>query len=1025
MNENCDMRRTTHILGVLWVLMVMFFRIEAQPVRDLSRIVTNNALVEKYDTLVDKYLYSEPMKALSYLEQGLREASKLPDGLVKAHFYDKLMNVYSLMGEPFNAINSGYKVLLIYDLYEYEDLYYEEILRLARAYFNANFCDEYFYGLLKQAYEYFDNKGDRIGKMKAKAYLNYLSFYINESERQVNELNFIDPMVMDTDDFVEINTVLAEYHRKKKNLRKSVAIYKKLEKYIQNKNSLSYYHNQLHLVRLYVDENNLTAASTKLKELVDYFRRTDNVIYLAHSYYLEVVLYFKKQDFEKAIEFAQQTLQLSRDNMLMLLAAKTFFELSELYVRTGQNDLALYSYSNFVSIRDSIYHLNKFYDISNNQLKLSSLKKEKENYLLRKAKEYEELKNRQQKLVILIFGLIAVILLFILSFLYYVYRANLRYSKRLKRFAQISQEGIIIYDENRIVEFNDKVLRLTGYTAEEFKNLRLEDLFDERIAQRIRQSQSVLFLEAEVKQKSGERFIAEVLTKSFPYTKFKNAKVISVHDVSEFRKAQRELIESQLKFKTLIDISPDSVIVTDLEGRITYISKAALELFGSDSVYLFMHRYLGELVSPQHLKEFENILGKLKDTDRPLQTDFIIEKEGKKVYVDCRCTCIKNSRGQVSGLFFILRDVTQRYLVQEALRRSEEKFRGLFNKAIDGIMILDEKGQIIDANPAAGKIFSIKQDELIHKNFIELLPPTIRKNFSIEEILKSDKTFETILVKQPDDLIYVQISVSLLSTKPQKQYLFILREITELRRNQERLKKYADKLSASNMAKAKLFSIISHDLRGPIGNLKSMIELILESPESFDTEELKEILVALKDTSVSTYELLENLLYWSKTQLDQIEYKPVEFPLHNVVASTISLFKEAARRKEIKIENFITREDIIVKADADMVKTILRNLLSNAIKFTPRGGRISLRYYADEEMVIVAVKDTGVGIPQERLMEIFDSTKFVSTRGTENEKGTGLGLDIVKEFVQKNRGKIWVESKPGKGSTFYFSLPKP
>ena len=271
------------------------------------------------------------------------------------------------------------------------------------------------------------------------------------------------------------------------------------------------------------------------------------------------------------------------------------------------------------------------------------------------------------------------------------------------------------------------------------------------------------------------------------------------------------------------------------------------------------------------------------------------------------------------------------------------------------------------------------------------------------------------------------VSISDLDTDPsRKLYLLVFRDVTKLIKDQENLRRYADKLKIANQTKLKLFQIISHDLRGPIGNLKQMLSLIVSKPESFSHSELLSIMKVMYDSSIRIYELLENLLYWSKGQLDKIRYMPSIFDIAEVVYEVVDAVMDMAKRKNIELVNQLKDKQLYVRADRDMVKIIIRNLLTNAIKFTPEGGKITVLYFVDnvKNQVIIGVRDTGIGISEEKINEIFSEDKFVSTVGTKGERGSGLGLKVIREFIDIMGSKFWVESKVGKGSTFYFVIQK-
>mgnify|MGYP001047069827 CR=1 FL=1 len=233
------------------------------------------------------------------------------------------------------------------------------------------------------------------------------------------------------------------------------------------------------------------------------------------------------------------------------------------------------------------------------------------------------------------------------------------------------------------------------------------------------------------------------------------------------------------------------------------------------------------------------------------------------------------------------------------------------------------------------------------------------------------------------------------------------------------------KLEETNASKDKLFSIISHDLKNPIAGLKEMITVLADNFDSFSEEEKKEILHELKSSSENVLELLLGLLTWSRSQRNKIEYDPYEQDIYQLVYQNIAIVSTNAKNKNISIINSVA-ENTIAFFDANMINTVLRNLLTNAIKFTNPGGKIEVKaeqYQNDPSYILVSVADQGIGIPQDKLDKLFQIKHSFTTVGTSGEKGTGLGLLIVWDFIEKNHGKIWVESKVGEGTTFYFTLP--
>jgi len=230
-------------------------------------------------------------------------------------------------------------------------------------------------------------------------------------------------------------------------------------------------------------------------------------------------------------------------------------------------------------------------------------------------------------------------------------------------------------------------------------------------------------------------------------------------------------------------------------------------------------------------------------------------------------------------------------------------------------------------------------------------------------------------------------------------------------------------LQKTNVTKDKFFSIISHDLRGPLGNFNTLLELLTDKHRKYSYEELNKFLEALKESSQSTYNLLENLLTWARSQRGEILFEPNTNNLNELVHSIINLYAQSAQNKNISI---IKQGDdnLIFSFDYNLVYTVIRNLVNNAIKFTNEKGKIYITTTKNAESIEINIKDTGLGIAPDVIDKLFRlDEKQHSTLGTKGEKGSGLGLILCKEFVEKHGGKIWCESEEGKGSEFKFTLP--
>ena len=254
-------------------------------------------------------------------------------------------------------------------------------------------------------------------------------------------------------------------------------------------------------------------------------------------------------------------------------------------------------------------------------------------------------------------------------------------------------------------------------------------------------------------------------------------------------------------------------------------------------------------------------------------------------------------------------------------------------------------------------------------------------------------------------------------TKP-----FSIPELTARVAAHVEIKLSREKLIELNATKEKLFSIISHDLRSSLGSVLSLSDLLLENMEQYPLPKIRQFVNNIYQGSKNTFELLENLLDWSRLQTERLTQKKGKHNLKTTIDNIYLLYGEIAKKKQIALHNNI-EPDVLIYCDLDMTKTVLRNLISNAIKFTNADGIVSVNFIENNTNIEIQITDSGVGITAENLPNLFSIEKNISTLGTNNEKGTGLGLMLCKELIEKQGGKIWVESEFGKGSTFKFTLP--
>lgn len=377
-------------------------------------------------------------------------------------------------------------------------------------------------------------------------------------------------------------------------------------------------------------------------------------------------------------------------------------------------------------------------------------------------------------------------------------------------------------------------------------------------------------------------------------------------------------------------------------------------------------------------------------------------------------------------------DITARVRAEKELRESEDKFRKISSSAKDAIILIDNKGAISFWNKAAEDIFGYTEEEALGKNLHELLAPEeYRKNAKsgFEHFRKTGEgkligsTYEFEGLHKEGHKMSLELSLSSVLLKDKWNAIGIVRDITKRKESERALEESRQNLKKANATKDKFFSIIAHDLRNPLGSFREVTNMLAESFESMKDEDKIEFIHLMKDSSNQLYNLMENLLVWSRSQRGVIEYNPETVDVNLLAENVASLLKMSAGKKNIEIINEIP-EKTRVKADANMITTIVRNLVSNAVKFTPEGGKISLVSESKDNFLYVSVSDSGIGMTKEEMKKLFRIDIQHTTRGTNDEQGTGLGLILCKEFAEKHDGEITVESKKGKGSKFTFTIPE-
>ncbi len=364
---------------------------------------------------------------------------------------------------------------------------------------------------------------------------------------------------------------------------------------------------------------------------------------------------------------------------------------------------------------------------------------------------------------------------------------------------------------------------------------------------------------------------------------------------------------------------------------------------------------------------------------------------------------------------------------EELLAQKEITFKEIFENSPIGMYRSSKDGKILVTNEALVKILGYNSvDDLKGKSIADAYAdPDERTRFiNLIEKFGSLVSYEHKMRKKNNSIIQISENCRLVKNKKGETLYYegLVEDITLRKEAQEKIKEYNRELKQLNESKDKFFSIIAHDLRNPFNSLFGFIQMLIEEYDQLSDEEIIHILKEMEESTKTSYQLLDNLLQWAKSQSGKMEIRRITFNINDVVERNIKLLCNISKRKNIKIINKI-RTEVYIRADEQMIDTVIRNLITNAIKFTNYNGEITIDVNIENSNAVVSVSDNGVGMQKSTLDNLFKVGHEISYVGTDNEKGTGLGLLLCKEFIQKNGGRIWVESKLGFGSQFYFSLP--
>jgi PAS domain S-box-containing protein len=506
-------------------------------------------------------------------------------------------------------------------------------------------------------------------------------------------------------------------------------------------------------------------------------------------------------------------------------------------------------------------------------------------------------------------------------------------------------------------------------------------------------------------------------------------------------------VDAERWLAAIVESSDDAIIGKTLDGVITSWNAGAQRIFGYSA-----HEVVGKpvtiLIPPDRWDEETQILSRLRSGDRIDHFETTrIRKDGARIAISLTISPIRDSTGAITGISKIARDVTEqrRLMAREesalAEALAERKFRRLIEDAPDAILQVDSNGKILLANRTAERMFGYSNQELLAIGVDSLIPEAarakhaaLRREFAEAGVSRPMGLGLDLHARRKDGTeLPVEISLSPIQTEAGIYITAVIRDVSERKLAEQQIHSLEQSYLAEleerhkeaerlNRMKSEFMASVSHELRTPLHTIIGFAELLSEESEGPLTEKQRRFVHHIQTDSEHLLGLINDVLDLSRIEAGGLVVRTEALPLKPAISEAVNAIRPQADTKRVSVrEGAVPKIDVL--ADPLRVRQILYNLLSNGVKFTEPGGEVAVTASSGEDFVQITVADNGRGIPQEECSRIFDKFYQVGYTTAGVRQGTGLGLTICKQLVEIQGGKIWVDSKPGKGSQFHFTLP--
>jgi len=610
--------------------------------------------------------------------------------------------------------------------------------------------------------------------------------------------------------------------------------------------------------------------------------------------------------------------------------------------------------------------------------------------------------------------------------------------EKYKAIVDSSLIGISLAKVDTIVYVNSALLKITGYFEKELigssfiKYFHQEDvpLVVERINKRIKGEIVDASVRLRLICKNQEiKYIDTASTDVF----FNNDRFTQsvVIDVTEKVLAEKALQKSEELYRLLANNVSDVIWILDIETKKTkYVSPSVFDLSGY-TVEEALNMKFGESLLPEYkelaIRSITELIDQFSSVQVAPKENFIevqqIRKDGSIIWIEISTKIVKND-GKLE-MYGIVRNITKRKEIEKNLYRSEAQLRLITDNLPAFISYIDKDVKYKFVNKKYCDFLNIERDQATDIDVINVIGKEaygVSFPYLLKALLGERTVFENKIENNGTTIFTETTLIPHFENSEVKGTYVLALDVTGRKLIEQEIHDYIQELKKLNDDKDRFMTILAHDLKNPFNTLLGFSNLLMDNLHNLDFEKIKFQVGQIQKTSQRTYNLLEDLLIWSNSQSGKIDYIPEEIEFNQVCYEVLSILQPQSKAKSISI-NYFELENAIFLADKNMIKTILRNLVSNAIKFTYKDGQINIFVKVNKDDVTIIVSDNGIGMDQKYIPKLWEISEQHISTGTAGEKGTGLGLLICKDFVEKHGGKIWVESELGKGCDFKFTIP--